>query len=174
MSRSHMHYNLKPRYTGGSPAAVWDEALALRVVEQERTAHEHALSGAYGEAEQKKATMLGLRGIVETVIERKGGWEVEDLLTREKFWRGEVRAHDVLRDDRILDFDRSLLSHVRERIRDRLPLRVMSVRVIVTTVNYETVPVFQDPAKPVNPFDGHVAVTKRSRVKIERARTTEV
>ena len=65
-------YNVRPRYTPGSPAAV-DEATALRVAEQERDGHEQALSGAWGEDERERAVQLGLTGIVYTLHEDGSG-----------------------------------------------------------------------------------------------------
>jgi hypothetical protein len=91
MARRNMHFNVRPRYTPGSPAAV-DEYTALRVVEQERRAYEHSLTGAYGEEDLKVANTQGLKGIVEACFERSNGWDVKDLLTGEEFRRERIRA----------------------------------------------------------------------------------
>ena len=81
------YYNVRPRYTAGSPAMV-DEATARRVAEQEKDAYEAALEGVYGEEDQRKAKALGLRGITERVREAMGRfWEVTDLITDETYMR---------------------------------------------------------------------------------------
>jgi hypothetical protein len=77
-------YNVRPRYTPGSPAAV-DEDTARRVGREERDAYEHALSGIMGERERERAELLGLEGIAYTLHEhgsgRKFRWVQTDLIT---------------------------------------------------------------------------------------------
>lgn len=55
----HSHFNAKPRFTCGSPAAVSQEE-ALSQVENELHNHEIHLSGVYGEEKQAWARKLGL------------------------------------------------------------------------------------------------------------------
>ena len=77
-------HNVRPRYTGGSPAAVREE-LARHVARQERIAYEQALSGAWGEEERARAETLGLDGIVYELWEEGSGkkfrWLQRDLIT---------------------------------------------------------------------------------------------
>lgn len=84
------HYNVSPRYSPGSPALVSRE-IALKVARDEKEFIQHALEGAWGEEQKKRAERLGLRGIVEARDERRSGknsgWEVEDLCTGERFFR---------------------------------------------------------------------------------------
>ena len=66
-------YNVRPRYSPGSPAAV-DEATARRSAREERDSYETALSGAWGDAERQRAELLGLDGIAyELWEEGRGG-----------------------------------------------------------------------------------------------------
>jgi hypothetical protein len=58
-------YNLAPRYTAGSPALVYDRALAERVAGEEKDAYQRHLEGIYGEDAKARAEEQGLRGIVE-------------------------------------------------------------------------------------------------------------
>lgn len=80
------HYDVKPRYTAGSPAQV-DLETATRVADQERRGYDEALEGSYGAVEREKAERLGLKGIVEERVEKIDCWIVCDLLTSEKFVR---------------------------------------------------------------------------------------
>lgn len=87
MKRSRSsHYSVRPRYSGGSPAAV-PENIALTVAQQELDGHTHALTGAFGEEHQKRAQEAGLRGIVELLEETATGWRVLDLLEQKLYWR---------------------------------------------------------------------------------------
>lgn len=81
-----MHYNVKPRYTPGSPGMV-DQKTAERVAEQERRCHKEALDGIYGEHLLRVAETQGLLGIVERVYETAIGWEVHDLMTSDQYMR---------------------------------------------------------------------------------------
>lgn len=81
------HYNVRPRYSAGSPAMV-DEDTAMRVKRNELDGYEIALSGAVSAAEKARAERLGLSGIVEQVFETSKNWHVHDLIT------GEVREED--------------------------------------------------------------------------------
>lgn len=95
MAKAKTYWNLKPRYTGGSPAAVWDEKLALHVAAGEKTAWEHALAGAYGENDRKLADAFGLGGIVEETVEKGGKWHVRDVLTNRRFVRERKPAKKI-------------------------------------------------------------------------------
>lgn len=86
MARNPTYYNVRPRYTPGSPAQVPQET-AERVAEEERHGWEVSLSGAYGHANVEVAKVCGLAGIVEARVEYRKGWKVHDLLTNERFWR---------------------------------------------------------------------------------------
>lgn len=94
------YYYVAPRYTAGSPGFI-GEQLALRVAHEEKTSYERTLTGIFGEDEKWRAEKLGLAGIVEQRIERKNGWDVLDILTREKKRYEEVPAKKLLRGDYI-------------------------------------------------------------------------
>lgn len=101
MQRSY--FNVRPRYTPGSPAQV-SEAIALRVAEEERVSREHALSGAYGAEHRARAESLGLgpqpdrdgvrRGLAEEVVEHRDHWLVRDLPTGELYARPFSTSND--------------------------------------------------------------------------------
>jgi hypothetical protein len=88
---SNMHFNVAPRYTGGSPAAVREE-IAVRVAQEEKRAYEQVLTGAFGDEELHTAKTKGLKGIAEVVFERGNGWDVKDLCTEEQFRRERLKA----------------------------------------------------------------------------------
>jgi hypothetical protein len=77
---------VRPRYSAGSPAVVPDH-VALQVASDERRDYERARSGAYGEAQQRRAERLGLRGVAYAFAESGSGknfrWLVYDLVTGE-------------------------------------------------------------------------------------------
>lgn len=93
---SRTYFNVRPRYTSGSPGPVGEEN-ALRVAEQEKRAIEHDLSGIHGAEDQVRAVRLGLgpqpdakgvrRGIAEAVEEHRDHWMVRDMLTGEMYQR---------------------------------------------------------------------------------------
>ena len=84
--RRPSHFNVRPRYGGGSPAAV-KLHTAQSVAASEMRSYADALEGVYGEALQARAKRLGLRGIAEGVRETRKGWEVIDLCTSETYIR---------------------------------------------------------------------------------------
>lgn len=55
----HHHYNVKPRYTCGSPAAV-SRDIALNQVREEAISYDIDLSGVHGEEQLERAKTLGL------------------------------------------------------------------------------------------------------------------
>lgn len=81
-----MYYNVKPRYTPGSPGMV-DQKTAEHVAAQERRCFKEALDGTYGDHLQNVAKTQELLGIVERVYETAIGWEVHDLLTDAQYMR---------------------------------------------------------------------------------------
>jgi hypothetical protein len=81
VNRTPSKWNVVPRYTAGSPAAV-DPETAERVAKEERAAYERVLTGAYGEEEKRRAERLGLEGIVYWYIEARR--------------RPQVRVYDVI------------------------------------------------------------------------------
>lgn len=95
-------YSVRPRYTPGSPGSVSEE-MALRVASQEKESYEVALEGIYGEDDLHKAKTFGLKGIVEEMIEYKGGWKVTDLITGERCWRGNIKPSKIQRGDRLIE-----------------------------------------------------------------------
>lgn len=90
------HYNVRPRYSCGSPAQV-DRATALMVVEDEKRSFEQVLSGAEGEARRNVARVgrlepfnvpdKGRCAIVEEVEEHSNHWLVRCMMTGELFVR---------------------------------------------------------------------------------------
>lgn len=60
MARTRSHFNVRPRYTAGSPAMV-SEDIARRVAEEEREDYQRALDGTYGPEAQERARRDGLR-----------------------------------------------------------------------------------------------------------------
>lgn len=89
-------FNVRPRYTPGSPAMV-SEKIALKVAAEEKAAYEHSRSGVYGTVEAARAARLGLgpirgeddrlRSIAEETIEHANHWMVRDLITGEVYQR---------------------------------------------------------------------------------------
>lgn len=108
-------FSVRPRYTPGSPAMVHPE-VAVRVAAEERRAHEHALSGAWGEVQQQRAEALGLGGVAYVMAEQGSGrnfrWRTFDLVTHEE----SLRPHDT--EIERLGFSRFeyLPQHVQTRI----------------------------------------------------------
>lgn len=84
--RRSLRFNVRSRYSAGSPAQV-PEHIALQVVRDEQESYRHALEGAYGEEQKKRAETLGLSGIVYVMFEKGSGrqfrWHIWDLLTDE-------------------------------------------------------------------------------------------
>ena len=94
--RSVSYWNVRPRYTPGSPALV-DCRTATKVAKDEKEFYEYALSGTWGEKEKARAEAEGLRGIAEHVIYEKrenrvNGFVVRDLITGEEYWRPQRRG----------------------------------------------------------------------------------
>jgi hypothetical protein len=80
------YYNVRPRFTPGSPAMV-GLRLAQKVAEEERHAITAYLEGFYGEKYQEHAKRVGLHRIAFHLHERRGGFIVTDLLTHEQYER---------------------------------------------------------------------------------------
>jgi hypothetical protein len=104
MSRRDMHFNVRPRFTPGSPALV-NEHTALHVAKGEKMAYEDALTGTFGTPDLEVARAQGLKGIVEAAFERGDGWDVRDVLTGEQFRRERVRATKVTAGMVVVQFD---------------------------------------------------------------------
>lgn len=86
MGRRNVTFQVRPRYTPGSPAMV-DAATANRVAVEEREFIKHALEGVWGEEQKARAEKLGLDFIAYAMVERRDGWYVEDLITGKfHFW----------------------------------------------------------------------------------------
>lgn len=85
-------FNVSPRYTCGSPAAV-DMDTALRVALEEKEAYEVAKEGIYGADDKKKAESEGLHLIAFEMRETSKGWQVHDLITgKQWFWPFEAKC----------------------------------------------------------------------------------
>lgn len=86
MARRNKYYDVRPRYTPGSPAMVGSR-IALQVAQEEEQFIQHALEGVWGDEQKLRAEVLGLSGIVMNRKEVRGGWEVIDVIT------GDVSFH---------------------------------------------------------------------------------
>lgn len=91
------HYNARPRYTAGSPAAV-DQATAEKLAADEIRMHQIALTGVWGDKQQAFAKQAGvgpfdagdgrgLRSPAEYVEEHSNHWLVKCLTTGKVFVR---------------------------------------------------------------------------------------
>lgn len=85
------YYNVRPRYTSGSPAMV-DAQTAAHVAKSEKSFYEDALSGIMGTEMRERAEREGLKGIAERVMReerrnRRNGFIVYDLLMCQEYWR---------------------------------------------------------------------------------------
>ena len=83
--RGKGHFNVRPRYTCGSPAMV-PENIARLVAEQEERQYRDILEGMTGEDSAAEAAALGLHGIAQFKMEHKGGWLIMDLITGSMEW----------------------------------------------------------------------------------------
>lgn len=82
--RRPCHYNVRPRFSAGSPAMVSEE-IALRVADDERENHARAAEGRYGNELQEQADdEHALYGIVYLLEEHPKFWRVYDLITEEE------------------------------------------------------------------------------------------
>lgn len=79
-------FNVRPRYTPGSPALVHLD-IAYKVAAEEKEFYQHALSGTRGERERLRAITLGLKACAERTEEKAGFWLVSDLITGEIYER---------------------------------------------------------------------------------------
>jgi len=77
-------YNVRPRYTPGSPGMV-DRATAEGVARAESRAYQAALEGVYGFLEQFIAQTLGVARIVVHMNEWGQSWDCHDLMTQERY-----------------------------------------------------------------------------------------
>lgn len=83
-TRRQLHYNVRPRYTPGSPAQV-DVDVAEHVARDEAQLFEAHREGYMGEAAKVEADRIGLQRIVYALAERRGGFDLLwDLITDEK------------------------------------------------------------------------------------------
>lgn len=85
MARPKPYWDVRPRYSPGSPAALYDDRLIKDIVWSERTHYQGALEGLYGPEQQARAERLGLRGIVVLTYERRGRWDCYDEVTGEHY-----------------------------------------------------------------------------------------
>jgi len=74
------YYDVKPRYTSGSPAMV-EERIAQRVAQQEKQAYQAYLEGAYGPEGTETATKMGLDWIAWATVESSSNLSLTDLIT---------------------------------------------------------------------------------------------
>lgn len=96
----HNYFNVRPRYSPGSPAMV-DGPTAAMVANDEKDGHERTLAGIYGDDARTKAEGDTLRGLAERVTERSDCWLVQDLVTDEVYIRPfEVQGESPLRQSR--------------------------------------------------------------------------
>ncbi len=82
--RNYPLYQVRPRYTPGSPAQV-DEEIATQVAKEEAHMFEAYREGYMGVAWQQKAERLGLQRIAYYIQEKGGHWVLlVDLITEER------------------------------------------------------------------------------------------
>lgn len=86
MSRNPVYYDVRPRYTGGSPAQV-DKATCLKVAAEEREHYGCTMEGVFGPEQKARAERLGLTGIAFSRLERRSEWIIEDQITNERTTR---------------------------------------------------------------------------------------
>lgn len=84
--KSIVKYDVRPRYTAGSPAMV-DEATARRVAKQEKTGYEMALEGFYGEEAKMEAEQRGMGAVVFSWTEKGNTLIITDMITEERVTR---------------------------------------------------------------------------------------
>lgn len=123
MSRSNLSFQVRPRYTPGSPGLV-DEETALRVASQEKENYEVAREGVYGDGFKELAEKMGMGGIVERREERAGGWEVTDLITGRMFRRAVIKASKLQPQDLVTEIQSGPEAG---RWDPHLPAKVLSV-----------------------------------------------
>jgi hypothetical protein len=80
--RSIERFDVRPKFTGGSPAMV-DQNTAMRVLGQELSAFRYTKEGIYGEDKAAEALRRGAGNIVIKWSEKGGKIFVQDLLTGE-------------------------------------------------------------------------------------------
>lgn len=76
----NVRYSVAPRYTPGSPAMV-SEQIARQVAAEEKEAYPYYLQGTCGEAQKKRAELLGLDNIAYAYSESGKLFLVWDLIT---------------------------------------------------------------------------------------------
>src|SRR5260370_290158 len=76
-------YNVAPRYSAGSPAAV-DRDTALRVAVDELAAYERTMEGIYGEGAKARALLLRISSNVEGREIRDYHYVATDCMTGER------------------------------------------------------------------------------------------
>lgn len=82
--------------------------IAVRVAQQEVAAMNSCLMGLYGNEKAIEAARRGLHGIVEEMTERKGGWDIRDMITGQLRRKETIRARDLKIGDTILYTDPKL------------------------------------------------------------------
>ena len=120
MAKSRPYWNVHPRYSPGSPAALWDERQVERIVDSEKQGHEAALEGIYGPELKARAERLGLRGIVVLTHEKGKKWVCYDEVTEEHYERP---FDDRMRKDGFVRFT-DLDPHIQEMVTDVEPVIV--------------------------------------------------
>lgn len=77
-----MHFNVRPRYTCGSPGVVGED-IALEVAREEVVLFNAALAGVYGDEDFDRASLVGVEGISMLWVEMPRAWKIYDLITSE-------------------------------------------------------------------------------------------
>lgn len=88
-SENELTYVVWPRYTASGAPEFADEEQAIACALAEHVAYTRSTTGANGPAAAVRARSLGVGGVVIMARWRRarGGWEVEDLITRDVwFW----------------------------------------------------------------------------------------
>lgn len=123
---ANTYWNVHPRYSCGSPAALFGnrEELVRRIVRAEKDGHEAALEGLYGDRLKERAERLGLRGIVVLTREKGKKWVCFDEVTGEHYERP---FDDRMRKNGFVRFT-DLDPHIQELIADVEPAIVTEAK----------------------------------------------
>jgi hypothetical protein len=132
MSKRSYSYHVRPRYTPGSPALV-SEKTAMQVADDEKKCYERLIDPSYAgmvPSDEAKARAEGLGGIVEAKREHGGGWDVLDVLTGRRFWRGEKKCYNLLAGDRITRIESYSVNYISWHEPEiKLPRTVKSIQI---------------------------------------------
>ena len=102
-----------PRYTCGSPAALFDSTTAQRVAQEEIAAFVRATTWGreYNPEMTQEADRRGVAGIVFSAISRARCWVVRDLITG---WSGQIEYKSMQPGERLSTVIERMQGNVQE------------------------------------------------------------